>query len=220
MSILAIDQGTTNTKALLIDESGRIVASGSCPLRISYPRPGWVETSGEDIWGSVMAAVAACLQLSDGRPIGAIGISNQRESVLVWDRRTGEPVGPCIIWQCRRTAERVEALRSRGVETTVLARTGLGLDPLFPASKIAWLLDQTPDIRRQAAAGGLCAGTVDSWLLFKLTGGSVHATDSSNASRTQLMDIHRGSWSEELASHFRRAARDAARDKSLGQPLR
>jgi glycerol kinase len=202
MSVLAIDQGTTNSKALLIGRSGRIVASGSSPLNVAYPRPGWVETSGRDIWKSVLAAVAACLRQADDQSIAAIGISNQRESVLVWDRRTGEPVGPCIIWQCRRTAERVEALRDRGVAAAIEAETGLGLDPLFPASKIAWLLDQTPDARAKAAAGAVCAGTVDAWLLFNLTGGAVHATDSSNASRTQLMNIRKGSWSAELAGLF------------------
>src|SRR5690242_3664155 len=130
MSILAIDQGTTNTKALLLDAKGQVVASGTSPLQVVYPRSGWVETSGSGIWRSVLAAVAACLQQADGRAIAAIGISNQRESVLVWERRTGEPIGPCIIWQCRRTAEKVDTLRRQGVEPRVRALTGLGLDPL------------------------------------------------------------------------------------------
>ena len=202
MPVLAIDQGTTNTKALLIDESGEIVARGTSPLKVSYPRPGWIEASGHDIWRSVLVAVDSCLQQSQGRTVAAIGISNQRESVLVWDRRTGKPIGPCIIWQCRRTAGRVDALRGTDTEKLVLAQTGLALDPLFPASKIAWLLDETTGARAKALEGSLCAGTVDCWLLFNLTGGTVHATDSSNASRTQLMDIHRGSWSSELLAIF------------------
>lgn len=200
--ILAIDQGTSNSKALLIDASGRIVAKASARVGVSYPRPGWVEQSGDEIWLSVMTVVDQCLAGLDQPQLAAIGISNQRESVMLWERVSGKPVGPCVTWQCRRSAERLDALRSPAIEAEVLAVTGLGLDPLFPAAKLGWLLDAYPEARTLAKAGGLCAGTVDSWLLFRLTGGTVHATDFGNASRTQLFDIHRLEWSEELAGVF------------------
>ncbi|HLH50952.1 MAG TPA: FGGY family carbohydrate kinase, partial [Roseiarcus sp.] len=137
-----------------------------------------------------------------GAKLAAIGVSNQRESVLLWDRETGEPLGPCVIWQCRRSAERLAALRRLDVEKAVADKTGLGLDPLFPAAKIAWLLDDIPGARAAAREGSLCAGTIDSWLLFKLTGGKRHATDFSNASRTQLFDINGLRWDEELGRLF------------------
>jgi len=200
--LLAIDQGTSNSKALLIDQSEAIVAKASAPVGVSYPRPGWVEQSGEEIWQSVLAVIERCLTDIDPPRLAAIGISNQRESVMLWERHTGRPVGPCVTWQCRRSAERLDALRSPAFEAEVLGLTGLGLDPLFPAAKLGWLLDAYPDARRLADHGGLCAGTVDSWLLFKLTGGAVHATDFGNASRTQLFDIHRLGWSTELADVF------------------
>ena len=139
--ILAIDQGTTNSKALLLDEAGTVIARASAPVGVSYPRPGWVEQSPADIWQSVLKVISECVAAAAGSAIAAIGISNQRESVLLWDRLTGEPVGPCITWQCRRSAERIEKLRTRAFEREVQGTTGLGLDPLFPAAKIGWLLD-------------------------------------------------------------------------------
>ena len=202
-TILAIDQGTTNSKALLIDEKGAVVATAAVPVPVSYPQPGWVEQSPEELWGTLVRAVAACRkQAGEGTEIAAIGISNQRESVLLWDRATGRPIGPCVTWQCRRSAERIDRLRSPAVEEAVAAKTGLELNPMFPAAKIGWLLDEYPAARERSAAGQLCAGTVDSWLLFNLTGGAVHATDFGNASRTQLFDIAHGSWDAELCALF------------------
>jgi glycerol kinase len=201
--VLAIDQGTTNTKALALDPNGRIVARHSVPTPISYPRPGWVEQSGDEVWRATTTAIAGCLTgLPEQAKIAAIGISNQRETVLLWQRSTGETIGPCVTWQCRRSSDRIDALRPRTTEEVVEATTGLGLDPLFPAAKIGWLLDAYPETRSLADHIDLCAGTIDSWLLFKLTGGKVHATDAGNASRTQLFDIHEQIWSDELCDLF------------------
>lgn len=200
--VIAIDQGTTNTKALVIDASGSIVARASIPVTVTHPQPGWVEQSGDEIWQSVQAAVGECLAAQPDVVPVAIGISNQRESVLLWDRGTGEPIGPCVTWQCRRTADRLASLRTPDTEGFVAGKTGLGLDPLFPAAKIGWLLDNIPGARDAAQVGKICAGTVDSWLLFKLTTGRSHATDLSNASRTQLFDIHGLRWDEELGRLF------------------
>ena len=200
--ILAIDQGTTNTKALLIDRSGRIVASASRPLSLRCPQPTWVEQDAWELCASAVEAAGECLDRGGGAPPAAIGISNQRESVIVWDRRTGEPVGPCVTWQCRRAAPFCAALRERGAECLVKTRTGLPLDPLFSASKAHWLLEHTPDGFRRAADGDLCVGTVDSWLLWNLTGKAVHATDLTNASRTQLLNLGSLDWDPELLSLF------------------
>jgi glycerol kinase len=201
--VLAIDQGTTNTKALALDASARVVASFSVPTPIAYPRPGWVEQSGTEIWRATRDAIEGCRsRLPEGARFAAIAISNQRETVGLWRRSTGETIGPCVTWQCRRSTDLLDAIRTPENAERVEALTGLGLDPLFPAAKLAWLLDAYPDARRLAADGDLCAGTMDSWLLFNLTGGAVHATDASNASRTQLFDIHSQSWSAELAALF------------------
>jgi glycerol kinase len=200
--VLAIDQGTTNTKVLLVDEQGEVVARGSRPLEISFPQPGWVEADGRAIWQSVDGAVADGLARAGGGRPDAVAITNQRESVLVWDRQTGEPVGPCIIWQCRRTSALCDALRRHGAETLVRSKTGLTLDPLFSASKIRWLLDHTPNGHARASAGELAAGTVDSWVLWRLTAGAVHACDRTNASRTGLCDLSSGEWDDELLSLF------------------
>lgn len=201
--VLAVDQGTTNSKALLIDETGAVAASAAVPVPVSYPQPGWVEQSPQELWGTLVGAVDACLrQAGEGAEIAAIGISNQRESVLLWDRESGVPIGPCVSWQCRRSAERIDRLRTPEVETLVAERTGLALNPMFPAAKISWLLKAYPQARDRAAAGQLCAGTVDSWLLFKLTGGAIHATDFGNASRTQLFNIATGAWDAELCALF------------------
>ena len=200
-AVLAVDQGTTNSKALLIDEAGAVVASAAEPVPVTYPRPGWVEQSPGDLWGTLVEAIAGCLA-QVGPEIVAIGISNQRESVLIWDKTSGNPIGPCISWQCRRSAERLDRLRSPSAEALVAEKTGLALNPMFPAAKIGWLLEEYPAARERAAAGQLCVGTVDSWLLFNLTGGAVHATDFGNASRTQLFDIAAGAWDEELCTLF------------------
>lgn len=200
--ILAIDQGTTNTKALLVDRGGVIRARASRPLAISFPQPGWVEQDPRALWACVTGSVDDCLAQFGDVEIAAVGISNQRESVIVWDRLTGRPAGPCVIWQCRRTADFCEDLRRQGLATAIRDRSGLPLDPLFSASKVRWLLAAAHDGQSRAAAGELCAGTVDSWLLWKLTGGTVHATDVSNASRTQLLSLRQVRWDDELLKIF------------------
>ena len=197
--ILAIDQGTTNTKALLIDRDGAIRARASRPLAIAFPQPGWVEQNACDLWTSVVEAASECIAQAGGAEIAAVGISNQRESAVVWDRHTGTPAGPCITWQCRRTTPFCEALRKSGMEAAIRERSGLPLDPLFSASKIRWLLEN--GVGRGFSAG-LCAGTVDSWLLWNLTGGKVYATDASNASRTQLLNLVSGQWDTRLLGIF------------------
>jgi glycerol kinase len=200
--ILAIDQGTTNSKALLIGRSGEMVASASRPVQIAFPQPGWVEQDGQDLWRSVADAVNDCLAQAEGAEIAAIGISNQRESALVWDRRTGRPAGPCVTWQCRRTAPFCASLAGTSLGALVRGRSGLPIDPLFSASKIRWLLEDVEDGVRRAEAGELCAGTVDSWILWNLTGGVSWATDASNASRTQLLNLARVAWDPELLATF------------------
>ncbi|HEY8593844.1 MAG TPA: FGGY-family carbohydrate kinase [Devosiaceae bacterium] len=202
VAVLAVDQGTTNTKALLIDAAGTILARASRRMNVFHPQPGWVEQSPDEIWQAVQKVIAECLAARPDVAIAAIGISNQRESVLLWDRKSGKALGPCVTWQCRRSAERLEPLRNAETETLVAERSGLSLDPMFPAAKIGWLLDSDPCLRGKAVAGEICAGTVDSWLLFNLTGGAVHATDVGNASRTQLLDIRRAAWDEDLARLF------------------
>lgn len=200
--ILAVDQGTTNTKAVLVDRGGLVRARASRPLSIAFPQPGWVEQDANDLWRSVVDAARECLEQAGDIEVAAIGISNQRESVVLWDRRTGQPLAPCVIWQCRRTAAFCEELSTRGLGPTIRERSGLPLDPLFSASKIRWMLASIPDGPARAAAGELCAGTVDSWLLWNLTGGRVHATDASNASRTQLFNLQQAAWDSELMRIF------------------
>jgi glycerol kinase len=199
--ILAIDQGTTNTKAVLVDETGHIQGRASRPLAVSYPQPAWVEQDPMELWHSTAEAVAECLGQHDVRP-GAVAVTNQRESVVVWERATGRPVGPVVVWQCRRTAPFVSRLREQGHAATIHERTGLQLDPLFSASKARWLLDHTDRGFERAAAGELCVGTIDSWVLWHLTGGAVHACDATNASRTQLYNLETAAWDEALLDLF------------------
>ena len=195
--ILAIDEGTTNSKAVLVSKRGEIVATGSAPVPIEHPQPGWVQQDALAIWSATQKAMASCIAAVPDARITALGISNQRESVLIWDRRTGAPLGPVVTWQCRRTAAKCEALRAAGHEGDVIARTGLPLDPLFPPTKIAWLLEQ-----HGARAGDICVGTVDSWLIWKLSDGQIHATDRSNAARTQLFNLSDGIWDQALCNLF------------------
>jgi len=201
LSILAIDQGTTNTKAILVDAAGQVQARASTALSVSYPHPSWVEQDAAAIWQSVVQCASEVLSRTSQPPV-ALGISNQRESVVLWERATGEPLAPCVIWQCQRGNALVETLKQPGVAEDVHRRTGLELDPMFSASKMAWLLDNTPGARRRAEAGELCLGTIDSWLLFKLTGGRVHACDMTNASRTLLFNLHTLDWDKELLALF------------------
>lgn len=200
--ILAIDQGTTNTKALLVDSAGQVLHQASLANVVTYPQPGWAEQSASGLMDGVRQVIAEIVARSGGAEIAGIGISNQRESILVWDAATGEPIGPVIIWQCRRSAPKCDALRAAGHADTIEHKTGLALDPLFPAAKIAWLLDNIAGARDRAEAGQLRTGTVDSWLLWKLSGGKVHLTDHSNASRTQLFNTETLSWDADLCALF------------------
>jgi glycerol kinase len=200
-NILAIDQGTTNTKVLLVGRDGQIMARASRPLTQSYPHPAWVEQDAAAIWQSVREAIDECLGAVAEPRLTAIAITNQRESVVAWDRNTGQPAGPVIVWQCRRTTDFCAGLRERGMGQFLAERTGLAIDPLFSASKMNWLLNNIPDGRR-AEAGQLCLGTMDSWVLWNLTGGRVHACDLTNASRTQLLDIHKLNWGQDLLALF------------------
>src|SRR5579883_1347216 len=194
--VLALDQGTTSSRALVVDQTGAIVASVAHEFPQIYPKPGWVEHDPEAIWSSQLAcAREAIARAGTGvEAIAAIGIANQRETVLLWDRRTGAPLMNAIVWQCRRTAERCEALRAAGHEPLFRDRSGLLLDPYFSGTKIAWMLENLPGARQRAEAGELAFGTVDSWLLYRLSGGRTHVTDRTNASRTLLYDLRNDRW--------------------------
>jgi glycerol kinase len=200
--ILAIDQGTTSTRAMLFDAEMRVCASHAIGLRQIYPANGWVEHDPEEIW---QAALACCRVVARGvapKDIAAIGIANQRETTLLWERATGRPLRNAIVWQDRRTADMCRAFKERGCEPLVTARTGLVIDPYFSATKIAWLLDHVPEAGLRAGRGEIAFGTVDSWLVFRLTGGRTHATDVTNASRTMLLDLASLDWSEEMLALF------------------
>jgi len=199
--LLAIDQGTTSTRSLLFDGSGRLVAIAQREFAQSYPKPGWVEHDPQVIWQDVLRTSREVIAKSDG-PVAAIGIANQRETTVVWNRATGAPVYPAIVWQDRRTALECEHLRREGHEALVRARTGLLLDPYFSATKLAWILDKVAGVRAQAERGELAFGTIDSFLLWHLTKGAAHATDATNASRTMLFDIHRQRWDGDLLKLF------------------
>ncbi len=198
--ILALDQGTTSSKALLFTREGTVKAIAQKAFRQIFPSPGWVEHDPNEIWAT-QAAVAAEAMASAGvhsAQIAAIGITNQRETTILWERKTGKPIMNAIVWQDRRTTELCEKLKSEGLEPLVQQKTGLLLDPYFSASKIRWMLDQIPGARQKAEQGELAFGTVDTWLIWKLTEGSAHLTDATNASRTMLFNIHTGQWDEEL----------------------
>lgn len=199
--ILAIDQGTTGSTALLVDGTCHVVASRTVEVPVRFPAPGLVEQDAEDLLASVAAAVTSVLTGVDPARVAAIGITNQRETTLLWEAATGRAVHPAIVWQDRRTAARCEELRNDGWEARVRARTGLVLDPYFSATKLEWLLHHVPGAREAATRGTLLAGTVDSWLVHRLSGG-VHLTDASNASRTLLLDVERLTWDEELCALF------------------
>jgi glycerol kinase len=202
--ILAIDQGTTSTRAILFDSAARPVATARRELTQHYPELGWVEHDPEDIWQDALATAREVIATSGVGidRVAAIGIANQRETAVVWDRATGEPIHRAIVWQDRRTADHCARLKADGVEPLVRAKTGLLLDPYFSATKIAWLLDHVPGARVRAERGELAFGTIDSFLLWRLTGGAVHATDITNASRTMLYDIRAQHWDAELCRLF------------------
>lgn len=202
--LLAIDQGTTSSRAVLYDDRCCPVATAQLEFRQYFPQPGWVEHDAVEIWESVVATVRQVLRQTntDASALCAVGITNQRETVVIWNRKTGVPIAPAIVWQDRRTAEYVGALREDGRETLIQERTGLLLDPYFSAGKLRWLLAHVPGAARLAASGDLAAGTMDSWIVWNLTGGRRHITDVTNASRTMLMDLRRGDWDDELLALF------------------
>ena len=203
--VLALDQGTTSSRAILFDHAGQPVGIAQHPFRQMYPKPGWVEHDPREIASSQLGVITEVLVSAGVSPdeIDSIGITNQRETTIVWNRETGAPIGNAIVWQCRRTTEIVEELCGRpGVREKIQQKKGLIPDAYFSASNIKWLLDNTAGAREAAEAGKLAFGTVDTWLIWQLTGGAVHATDMTNASRTMLFNIHTGAWDEELLSLF------------------
>lgn len=203
--LVALDQGTTSSRAIVFDESGRVLVVRQREFKQHFPQPGWVEHDANEIWESQLAVAGEALAELKLKPadVAAIGITNQRETVVLWDRATGEPLHRAIVWQDRRTAGTCDKLRAAGHEPTIHAKTGLLADPYFSGTKIAWLLDNVPGARAAAEAGQLACGTIDSWLAWKLSGGALHITDASNASRTLLMNIHEGDWDEELLALLR-----------------
>ena len=198
--VLALDQGTTSSRAILYDYSGTPVATAQKEFRQQFPQPGWVEHDATEIWASQHAVMLAAIAKAGARPheIAAIGITNQRETTVLWDRATGKPIANAIVWQDRRTAGLCDELKAAGKAGLIQQKTGLVLDAYFSGTKLKWLLDNVPGARARAENGELCFGTIDSWLIWNLTGGKIHATDPSNASRTLLFNIHTDSWDDEL----------------------
>jgi glycerol kinase len=203
--VLALDEGTTSARAIAFDRDGTILSIAQQEFVQHFPQPGWVEHDPNEIWTAQLAAAQHALRSAgvSASDVAAIGITNQRETAIVWDRATGEPIGPAIVWQDRRTAAICAQWRKAGYEPLIRAKTGLLIDPYFSASKLAWILDHVPNARSRADAGQLAFGTIDSWLIWKLTDGRLHVTDATNASRTMLFNIHTGNWDDELLSLFR-----------------
>ena len=205
MTILAIDQGTTSTRAILYDADRTVLGQAQEELLQIYPHPGWVEHDPEEIWQATVSVCRDAIEAGGKVPsdIAAVGISNQRETTVLWDRATGKPINNAIVWQDRRTSKTCAALRADGLEPTIQSKTGLLLDPYFSATKITWILDHVDGARAKAEAGKIAFGTVDSFLLWRLTGGAVHATDATNAARTSLFDIETQDWDDDLLAAFR-----------------
>lgn len=203
--VLALDQGTTSSRCILFDKKGKICSMAQKEFEQIYPKPGWVEHNPKEIWSSQLGVAIEAMAKIGARPeeISGIGITNQRETTIVWDRTTGEPVYNAIVWQCRRTAPMIDDLTAAGFDKTVREKTGLIPDAYFSASKIAWILEKVPGAREKADAGKLLFGTVDTWLIWHLTKGKVHVTDYTNASRTMLFDIHNLTWDKEILSYFK-----------------
>ncbi len=203
--ILALDQGTTSSRAILFNEAGKPVSVAQQEFPQHFPKPGWVEHDPHDIWRSQRDTAHAVLEQARVAPsdVAAIGITNQRETTVLWDRRTGEPVYNAIVWQCRRTAALCDAIKADGFDATLRARTGLVTDAYFSGTKVAWLLDNVPGVRARAEAGELAFGTVDSWLLWNLSGGALHVTDVTNASRTLLYNLYTGDWDDEILAYLK-----------------
>jgi glycerol kinase len=222
--LLAIDQGTTSTRAILFDANAQPVASHAIELRQIYPANGWVEHDAEEIWSAALACARAAMKGVSAKDVAAIGITNQRETTLVWDKQTGKPLHNAIVWQDRRTADRCRALKARKWEPKVAAKTGLLLDPYFSATKLEWLLDHIPGSRARGDKGEIAFGTIDAWLIYKLTGGRVHATDVTNASRTMLLNLKTLAWDRDLLKLFNVPAnmlpevRDCAGDFGSTEP--
>ena len=202
--ILVIDQGTTSTRAIVFGPDAEPVASAQAEFPQIYPHPGWVEHDPETLWDTTLMTAREALKRAEceARSLAAIGVANQRETALVWERATGKPIANAVVWQDRRTAELCATLKAEGAEPQVTAATGLVIDPYFSASKIAWLLDHVQGARAAAERGELAFGTVDAFLLWRLTNGAVHATDATNASRTLLLDLGSGAWSPAMAELF------------------
>ena len=202
--LLALDEGTTSARAILFDRYGGIVAMANQAIRQIYPQPGWVEQDPMDIYAAQVAALTECVAKSGIHPdeIAAVGITNQRETALLWERATGTPVSPAIVWQCRRTADRCTALYDEGYAEMIRAKTGLRPDAYFSATKWEWIFREHPDLLRRAQKGELAAGTVDTWLAWKLSDGRIHVTDRTNAARTMLYNLHTDTWDEELLRLF------------------
>ena len=202
--VLALDTGTTSGRALVIDAGGVVLASDQKQAGLSTPQPGWVEQDAEELWQAQLATARGALEKAGltAADVAGIGIANQRETTIIWDRATSQPVAPAIVWQDRRTADFCEQLRGAGAEALVRRKTGLLLDPYFSGTKIRWLLDNVPGVRERAEAGTLAFGTVDSWMAWRLSGGRRHVTDATNASRTLLYDIREGRWDDELLELF------------------
>jgi glycerol kinase len=200
--ILAIDEGTTGTTCLVVDHDGHVIGRAYSEFKQHYPQPGWVEHDASEIWNNTLRVARDAIRSAGGYEIRGIGITNQRETVVLWDRKSGEPVHRAIVWQDRRTSERCKQLKAAGRETMVREKTGLVLDPYFSATKVQWLLENVAGLRKRAENGELAVGTIDSWLVWKLTGGRVHATDPTNASRTMLYNIDHLDWDDELLDLF------------------
>ena len=202
--IMALDQGTTSSRCILFDREGQICSMAQKEFAQSYPKPGWVEHNPMEIWSSQLAVAIEAMAMVGAKPdeISGIGITNQRETTIVWDKKTGQPVYPAIVWQCRRTAPMIDALKADGFDKVIRERTGLIPDAYFSASKIAWILNNVENARERAKRGELLFGTVDTWLIYNLTKGKVHVTDYTNASRTMLFDIHKLAWDKEILAYF------------------
>src|SRR5699024_1208428 len=200
--ILALDQGTTSSRAILFNHQGDIVETAQQEFEQFFPKPGWVEHNAEEIWTSMLSCIAGVLRKADIRPdqVAGIGITNQRETTVVWDKNTGKPVYKAIVWQSRQTDSICDALKEQGHEQLFKEKTGLLIDPYFSGTKVKWILDNVKGARKKAENGDLLFGTIDTWIVYKLSGGKAHVTDYSNASRTLMYNIYDLEWDEELLS--------------------
>ena len=198
--ILSLDQGTTSSRAILFNESGEMMSSAQKEFKQYYPQPGWVEHDPAEIWNTQLEVARAAIEKSgiSAEDVAAIGITNQRETTILWDKRNGKPVHNAIVWQCRRTAPTCDSLKEAGWTEKIREKTGLLIDAYFSATKIRWILQNVPEAKDLAKSGNLLFGTIDTWLIWNLTGGQVHATDYSNASRTMLFNIHTLEWDKEI----------------------